>query len=43
MRAEASWMIKNRMTTEKEVPNFVQYIYVDGLKAAKPETVNIMR
>ena len=43
MEGEARWMIKNQMTTEKEVPNFVQYIYVDGLKAAKPEAVNIIR
>jgi NitT/TauT family transport system substrate-binding protein len=42
MEGEARWMIKNQMTTEKEVPNFVQYIYVDGLEAAKPEAVNLI-
>lgn len=42
MEGEARWMIKNLMTAEKEVPNFVQYIYVDGLKAVKPEAVNII-
>jgi hypothetical protein len=31
------------MTREKEVPDFMNYIYVDGLKAVKPEAVNIIR
>lgn len=43
MEDEARWMIKNRMTTEKQVPDFVNSIYVDGLKAVKPEAVNIIR
>jgi len=40
---EARWMIKNNLTTEKHVPDFLNYIYVDGLKAVKPEAVNIIR
>lgn len=43
MEDEARWMIKNKMTTEKQVPDFLNYIYVDGLKAVKPEAVNIIR
>jgi NitT/TauT family transport system substrate-binding protein len=43
MEDEARWMIKNKMTTEKQVPDFTNYIYVDGLKAVKPEAVNIIR
>ena len=43
MEDEARWMIKNNLTTEKEVPNFLNYIYADGLKAVKPEAVNIIR
>jgi NitT/TauT family transport system substrate-binding protein len=43
MEDEARWMIKNNLTTEKNVPNFVDYIYIDGLKAAKPGAVNIIR
>jgi len=43
MEDEARWMIKNNMTTEKKVPDFMNYIYVDGLKAIKPEAVNIIR
>ncbi len=43
MEDEARWMIKNNLTTEKQVPNFLDYIYEDGLKVIKPESVNIIR
>ncbi len=43
MEDEARWMIKNTLTTEKQIPDFLNYIYVDGLKAVKPEAVNIIR
>ena len=43
MEDEARWMIKNNLTTEKNVPNFLDYIYEDGLKAVKPEAENVIR
>ena len=43
MEDEARWMIKNNLTSEKQVPDFIKYIYVDGLKAVKPGAVNIIR
>ncbi len=43
MEDEARWMIKNNLTSEKQVPDFVNYIYTDGLKAIRPEAVNIIR
>lgn len=43
MEDEARWMIKNNLTTEKHVPNFLDYIHEDELKAIKPEAVNIIR
>jgi NitT/TauT family transport system substrate-binding protein len=43
MEDEARWMIKNKLTKETNVPNFLDYIYEDGLKAVKPETVSIIR
>lgn len=43
MEDEARWMISNGLTAEKTVPNFLDYIYEDGLRAIKPETVNIIR
>lgn len=43
MEDEARWMIANQLTTETQVPNFLDYIYEDGLKAVKPQAVNIIR
>lgn len=43
MEDEARWMIKNHLSVEKEVPNFLSYIYEHGLRAVKPGSVNIIR
>jgi ABC-type nitrate/sulfonate/bicarbonate transport system substrate-binding protein len=43
MEDEARWMISNNLTTEKTVPNFLNYISEDALKAVKPEAVKITR
>jgi NitT/TauT family transport system substrate-binding protein len=43
MEDEARWMMKNNLTSEKKIPDFLNYIYEDGLKAIKPEAVNIIR
>jgi NitT/TauT family transport system substrate-binding protein len=43
MEDEARWMIENNLTTEKQVPDFLDYIYIDGLEAVKPDAVNIIR
>jgi len=43
MEDEARWMINNNLTTEKQVPNFLDYICEDYLKAIKPEAVDIIR
>jgi NitT/TauT family transport system substrate-binding protein len=43
MEDEARWMIGNKLTTESEVPNFLDYIYEDGLKVVSPAAVNIIR
>jgi len=40
---EARWMVKRRLTSEKQMPDFLGYIIEDGLKGAKPEAVNIIR
>jgi NitT/TauT family transport system substrate-binding protein len=40
---ETRWLISNNLTTEKQIPNFNDYIYEDALKAIKPEVVNIIR
>jgi NitT/TauT family transport system substrate-binding protein len=43
MEDEARWMMANKLTAEKTVPNFLDYIDEDALKAIKPEAVNIIR
>ncbi len=43
MEDEARWMIKNGLTTEKQVPDFLNYVSLDGLYKAKPEAVTIIR
>ena len=43
MEDEARWMINNNITVEKQVPDFLKYIYENGLKSIKPEAVSIIR
>jgi ABC-type nitrate/sulfonate/bicarbonate transport system substrate-binding protein len=43
MQDEARWMIDNNLTQEKQMPNFLNYIYFDGLKAVKPKAIDIIR
>jgi NitT/TauT family transport system substrate-binding protein len=40
---ESRWAIHNGLTGAREVPNYLDYIYFDGLKAVKPEVVRILR
>jgi NitT/TauT family transport system substrate-binding protein len=39
----SQWAIKNRLTKAVKVPNYLDYIYFDGLKSVKPEAVRILR
>jgi len=39
---EARWAIKNNLTDKTEVPNYLDYIYLDALYELKPEAVNII-
>jgi hypothetical protein len=40
---EARWAMNERLTDKKEIPNYLDFIYVDALEQAKPETVTIIR
>jgi NitT/TauT family transport system substrate-binding protein len=42
MEAEAQWMIRNNLTEKKEMPNYLDMIYLKGLEAVKPEAVKII-
>ena len=42
MTDEAHWMIENNLTPEQKLPDFLDYIYMDGLETVKPDAVNII-
>ena len=39
---EARWFIRNKLTSATEVPNYLDYIYMDALEAVKPEAVQMV-
>jgi NitT/TauT family transport system substrate-binding protein len=43
MEDEGRWMIGNNLTSERQLPNFLDYVYEDSLKAIKPDAVKIIR
>jgi len=43
MEYEARWLINNNLTSQTVVPDFLNYIYLEGLNSVKPESVNIIR
>jgi ABC-type nitrate/sulfonate/bicarbonate transport system substrate-binding protein len=43
MKDEAQWMINNHLTNQTQVPNMIDYIYTDGLKAVKPDAVTVIK
>lgn len=40
---ESQWAITNRLTKATRVPNYLGFIYLDGLVSVKPEAVRILR
>ncbi len=40
---ESRWAIRNKLTGAIRVPNYLDNIYFDGLKAVKPDAVRILR
>jgi NitT/TauT family transport system substrate-binding protein len=40
---QTRWVIKYRLTPGTDMPNYLDFIYVDGLLAVKPEAVRIIR
>jgi ABC-type nitrate/sulfonate/bicarbonate transport system substrate-binding protein len=42
MEDEARWMIGNGLTPEQNVPNFLDYIHTDALRAVRPAAVTIV-
>ena len=42
MQDEARWSISNNYTSATTLPNFINYIYTNGLESVKPDAVNII-
>jgi len=40
---ESRWAISSGLTGARKVPNYLDYIYLDGLKSVKPDAVRILR
>lgn len=40
---QTRWALKNRLTVRKDMPNYLDFIYVDGLQAVKPDAIRIIR
>ncbi len=43
MEDEARWRIENNLTPATEIPNYLDYIYMDSLEEVKPEVVTIIK
>jgi len=43
LEEQTRWAIKHRLTVRRDMPNYLDFIYVDGLAAVKPEAVRIIR
>jgi NitT/TauT family transport system substrate-binding protein len=42
MQNEAQWLINNNLTNATTTPNFLNYVYLDGLKSVNPGAENII-
>jgi NitT/TauT family transport system substrate-binding protein len=36
------WAIKNQLTASSDIPNYLNSLFLDGLKAVKPEAVTVI-
>lgn len=43
MDDQARWVIENGLVTSPKIPNYLRFIYLDGLETVKPEGVTIIR
>ena len=43
MDEEARWNIRAGLIRQKQIPNYLHYLYLKGLEAVKPEAVTILR
>jgi NitT/TauT family transport system substrate-binding protein len=43
MESEARWMMTNSLTNQTSIPDFLNYLYIEGLSSVKPGSVNVIR
>jgi NitT/TauT family transport system substrate-binding protein len=43
MESEARWMMTNNLTNQTSIPDFLNYLYIEGLSSVKPGSVNVIR
>ena len=43
LESEARWAMREGLTDSKEVPNYLNFLYLDALEKIKPEAVTIIR
>lgn len=43
LEEQTRWAIKHRLTVRRDMPNYLDFIYIDGLQAIRPDTVRIIR
>jgi sulfonate transport system substrate-binding protein len=43
MEDESQWAINSRLTDKRQIPNYLNFIYCDGLESVKPDAVRILR
>lgn len=39
---QTRWAIKHRLAARRDIPNYIDFIYIEGLQAVKPEAVRII-
>ncbi len=42
MDDEARWTIENKLTSNSKLPNYLNFLYLPGLKAVKPEGITVI-
>jgi NitT/TauT family transport system substrate-binding protein len=43
LEVQTRWLWKGGLTVRKDMPNYLDFIYTEGLLAVKPEAVRILR
>jgi NitT/TauT family transport system substrate-binding protein len=43
LEEQTRWAMKTRLTTHRNMPNYLDFVYADGLLAVRPEAVRIIR